>query len=333
MDANETMHAETKPLIRTTPTPVKSNKLFRDRENLCWMAILGLTAILVYAYWNSYTSVFLSWGSAQYSHGWLIPLFAVVLIWLRRESFGDVSPAHRWCGVGILTAGIGSRVIFTFLHINTFDRMTLIVSLMGVFVLVGGLKTIRWAGPAILFLVFMLPMPTMVERGIIIPLKSRVATPVSVFALETIGIDTYREGNVIHVGRHAMEVADACSGLRMLTIFIAISFAMAMIINNRPMWERFLIVLSAIPIALAVNIIRITVTGIFYNFSSDPNAGIGHLIHHIAGFAMPVLALGFLYLELEIFSRIFIDAPENQFVPIAARANRSPTPHGPRKPR
>ena len=266
------MHAEIKPQIHTTPTPVKSSKFFRDRENRCWMAILGLTAILFYAYWNSYLDVFLSWKSAQYSHGWLIPLFAAVLIWLRPESFGDVSDTDRWCGVGILAAGIGLRVISTFYHIYTFDRMTLIISLMGVFVLVGGMKTIRWAGPAILFLMFMLPMPTIVERGMIIPLKSRVATPVSVFALETIGIETYREGNVIHVGQHAMEVANACSGLRMLTIFIAISFAMAMIINNRPMWERFLIVLSAIPIALAVNIIRITATGIFYNFSSQARA-------------------------------------------------------------
>lgn len=333
MDENKTMHAETKPLKHSTSTPVKSKRLHRDREALYWTAILGLTAVLCYAYWNSYTGVVLSWRAAQYSHGWLIPLFAIVLIWLRREPFSEVSLAQRWWGVGILATGMGMRVLFTFMHINTLERMTLVVSLMGVFVLVGGLKTIRWAGPAILFLVFMLPMPTKVERDIIIPLKSRVATPVSVFVLETVGIDTYCVGNVIHVGSHSMEVANACSGLRMLTIFIAISFAMAMIIHNRPMWERFLIVLSAVPIALLVNIIRITATGIYYNFSTEANAELGHLIHDIAGFAMPVLALGFLYLELEIFSRLFVEIPEGQFVPGAARAKRPATPIIPRKPR
>ena len=106
-----------------------------------------------------------------------------------------------------------------------------------------------------------------------------------------------------------MNVVDQCSGLRMLTIFIAIAVAIVMISNDRPWWQRICILLSSVPIALLVNCIRITITGLLYNLNLDPEQAdvVNHIFHDFAGLIMMPLALGFLFLEMQILSRLVID--------------------------
>ena len=93
----------------------------------------------------------------------------------------------------------------------------------------------------------------------------RLASICSTFVLQTLGVSAFRQGNLISIPglRASAEDCRACSGLRMLTIFCALAVAMVFLIE-RPWWDKFVILLSAIPIALAVNIIRITVTGLLY---------------------------------------------------------------------
>jgi exosortase len=176
---------------------------------------------------------------------------------------------------------------------------------MGVFVLVGGLRTLRWAGPAIAFLVFMFPLPGFLVDNIMRPLQT-VATKSSVFALQTLRVDAYRDGNRIILEHTPMNVVDQCSGLRMLTIFIALAVAIVMISTHRPWWERILILASSVPIALLVNCIRITLTGVLYNLQLDETI-VNQIFHDFAGLIMMPLALGFLFLEMQILSRLVIE--------------------------
>ena len=92
----------------------------------------------------------------------------------------------------------------------------------------------------------------------------------------------------------------------MLTIFIALAVAIAMISNHRPWWERVIIVLSSIPIALLVNCIRITLTGLLYNLNVNDKIT-DTIFHDFAGLIMMPLALGFLFLEMQILSRLVIE--------------------------
>ena len=241
----------------------------------------------------------------MYSHGYLIPAFAAFLLYLRREPFGEVTSAERWWGAGLIIAATLMRVLGTYMVQFTLDRLSLLLCLMGVFIMVGGFRTIRWAGPAIGFLVFMFPLPRILVDNILRPMQT-MATMSSVYALQTFGLDVYRDGNRIELESQAMNVVDQCSGLRMLTIFIALAVAIVMISNHRPWWERIVILLSSIPIALLVNCIRITLTGLLYSLSVNENIA-NQIFHDFAGLIMMPLALGFLFLEMQILSRLVIE--------------------------
>ena len=159
----------------------------------------------------------------------------------------------------------------------------------------------------------MFPLPTFLKTNLLERLQT-FATRGSVYAMQTLGVDAFREGNNIHLMNKPLNVQEACAGLRMLTIFIAIAVAMALIVNYRPWWQRLIIVVSAIPIALAVNVIRITVTGLLYNL--DVPERIAHFFFHdLAGYFMMPLALVFLFLELKILDNLFIEVEEKSFVP------------------
>src|SRR5215467_3496603 len=180
-----------------------------------WYIIGGLGVVVLYAYWN--TIVFMSsvWVSAQYSHGFLIPIFTGVLIAMRREPFEPVPTSARWGGVGMLVAGIAMRLFASYHHLNTPDMLSIIPVLAGVFVIGGGWSALRWAGAPLAFLVFMVPLPTAVERGLLNPLQ-HVATNVSTYTMQTMGLDAWNEGNKILVGENfPLNVEEQCSGLRM----------------------------------------------------------------------------------------------------------------------
>src|SRR5262245_61062204 len=126
-----------------------------------WYVIGGLGVLVVAAYWNMLTMVASRWGTEdQYSHGYLVPIFAAVLIAMRREPFEEVDRSVRWWGVAIVTGGLLFRVVAGYFHSVTLDAVSLLPTLAGIFVIAGGWSALRWAGPPIAFLIFMYPLPT-----------------------------------------------------------------------------------------------------------------------------------------------------------------------------
>ncbi len=275
-----------------------------------WSILGGLLAILVAVYWGelSYTShgAMWFWENPKYSHGWLVPVFTVILLWMRHEPFGLVTTGARWAGVGLLSAGLGMWLLTTYYSHRVPQMDSFVISVAGAFLLVGGWKTIRWAGPAIAFLIFMFPLPGPLDTGLLAPMQ-KWATASSTYVLQTIGIPTYSEGNRIVIGEIQLGVVEACSGLRMLTIFVALAVAITLV-TDRPWWERIVIIISAAPIALAVNIVRITVTGILHLTAGPELAEL--VFHDLAGWFMMPMALGLLYVEFQILSHLVIDESE-----------------------
>jgi exosortase len=280
-----------------------SNLTDRQREQTTIWCVFGLLVVaLLWGYFNSLVRMSGAWSNPQYSHGWLVPLFAAVLFWLRREPFSAVPVAARWAGVGVLSVGLLMRLFGSFCSYNTIDNISLVPCLLGAVLIVGGWRMFRWAGPAVGFLIFMYPLPMGLERTVLYK-GQQIAISGSTFALQTLGVDAFRTGTRISLAETDLNVIDACSGLRMSTIFLALAIAMA-IITVRPWWERLIIVVSAIPIALIVNVIRITTTGMIYMWY--PSLMDGDAVHNIGGFVMMPMALGLLYLESTLLSRLFV---------------------------
>src|SRR5262249_5187392 len=144
----------------------------------------------------------------------------------------------------------------------------LIPTLFGIALLVGGPAAFRWSAPMILFLGFMIPLPYAIETALGRPLQS-IATQGSTWMLQTLGLPAVSEGNVILLEHGRFAVVEACNGLSMLLTFAAMTTAMAMVVN-RPLLDRLLLVLSTIPVAVFVNIVRIAANGVAIEVWTDP---------------------------------------------------------------
>ncbi len=274
-----------------------------SEEQTAWIVYGVLVVALTYGYWNMLTYASTFWDNPLYSHGWLIPLFCGYLFWSRRQKLAQVASKERWIGLAILVVSLLLRLYASYYDMNPLDRMSYIGSLLGITQIIGGYAMLRWAGPPLAFLLFMFPLPSKLEDTVLWQLQ-RLAAISSTWTLQLIGIPALREGSKIAIDQLDLDVADACSGLRMTTIFGAMSVAIAMMIN-RPWWDRLAILLSAIPVALLTNVIRITATALLYLAFPESEA-IQHYVHDWAGFAMMPVAMGILWLELHLLHRITV---------------------------
>ena len=288
--------------------------LGRPEDRGAWIAIAGLTAMLIYSYWPGLLNAQASWSNPQYSHGWIVPLFSAGLLFWWRRAIEPVSLTARLVGLGLLVGSFALRLLAARYRIVTIDMYTFVPALAGVFLLAGGWSMFRWAWAPIAFLIFMYPLPDEATRYLLGPLQT-LATIVSTYALQTMGLDAFREGNQIVVGEMHLGVVDACSGLRMLTIFIALSVALVLL-GDREWWENAVILGSAIPIALIVNSIRITVTGLLYQVASSEVAEM--VFHDLAGWVMMPMALGMLFFLQWLLAQLFVTEDQAPAV-VAAR--------------
>jgi exosortase len=340
-----------------------------------WVPLATLSILLVtllWAYWNSLLTAARNWDNPKYSHGYMVPLFTLVLLWLRRdvgtridqrmayvgggllaaaagllaaatyldiplaqtsmmELLGiqvgvvgallviqqpfpaQVAPSARAAGIGLLSLGLGTRLLATYFPNLTPEMDSFVPAILGTFLMVGGWKWLIWAGPPLAFLIFMFPLPSFLDVGLLAPLQ-RLATECSTYCLQTLGIAAVNEGNRIALGEVNLDIVEACSGLRMLTIFGAIAVAITMV-TDRPWWEKMIIVASAVPIALAVNIIRITVTGIMYVSPWVGPEMADRVFHDMYGWFMMPVALGLLYVEFQVLAHLFLE--EDGTAPVA----------------
>jgi exosortase len=186
--------------------------------------------------------------------------------------------------------------------------------LAGVFCLVGGVRSVTVNAAALVFLLFMMPMPSHMNRVLRGELQ-KYATQGSVFVLQTIGVPATNQGNVIKLPNSEVGVVEACSGLRILASLGAMAFAICVLMEKR--WlNRGLILLSVLPIALIVNIARIVITSLGHEYAPEWS----EKIHDGAGWLMIVLAVILLVAVQRYFAALLPTESEPQ-----PRSNRIQT--------
>jgi exosortase len=284
-----------------TPPPARLRSLLWP---LALAALLG--AGLLWAYQPTLRALAQRWAAdPQYSHGYLVPVFAALLLWLRRGRLAGVAPRPTAWGLALLLAGTAVRLAGTYFYYDWFDGLSLLPCVAGLALLVGGWRVLLWAWPAVAFLFFMVPLPYQAELALSYPLQ-RVATVASAYSLQTLGFPALAEGNVITLGRSHVGVAEACSGLSMLFVFVALALALCLALD-RPAWQKVVLLASAVPIAIVANVLRITVTGVLYQTAGR---GVAHVVYHdLAGWLMMPIALALLALELAFLKRLLIAVP------------------------
>ena len=109
--------------------------------------LVVLTVALVAAYWDMFSLVMEEWANPLYSHGYIVPIISLALLWLRYQPFRPVPAGERWIGLGVLVLGLAVRSFGVYMTMNPLDRYSFLIAIFGVFMMVGGLHTIRWAWP------------------------------------------------------------------------------------------------------------------------------------------------------------------------------------------
>lgn len=203
---------------------------------------------------------------------------------------------------------MGIRYLGAYYYLGSVDAWSMVLWWAGSIHFLFGLSVFLWSLPSLLFLFFMIPLPYGWERLLSLPLQ-KIATHISCIGLRILGEPALIEGNTIVLGDARLEVAQACSGLRIFIGILALAFAY-LVIFRRPLWQKVLLIGVSIPIALISNSLRIITTGILYtNVSSD----VAHRFSHdIAGFCMIPLAALLFGVVLWYLDRAFYEVEEVQ---------------------
>ncbi|MFH0925332.1 MAG: exosortase A [bacterium] len=231
-------------------------------------------------------------NDSKYSHGFLIPFIAGYLLWQRRSELMKVSLLPTNWGAVILISGLFFYILG---HIGgeLFTmRFSMLVVIAGLIIYLTGYKMFKLVLFPLLFLIFMIPLPAVLFNSLTFPLQL-LAAKTSMRFIYFLGIPVLREGNIIHLANTSLEVAEACSGLRSLNSFLALTATYAALFYKSRI-RQWVLFISAVPVAIFVNIVRVTVTAIGVQLWGEQVAQ--GLLHESVGLVVFGMALGILLL-------------------------------------
>jgi exosortase len=309
--------------ISFADSPVASGRMRANassRQAAYAVGGLAVLAALMWSYWPTLTDLHRVWmRSDEYSSGLLVPFLTLYVLWVRRRDFAEipVRPALLWgCGAFLLAQVV--RGVGLFFLFGSGLRISLMLSVVALVLMVLGWGALRRLWPILLFLCLMLPWPNRVQAAVALPLQ-RWATNSAVFCLELTGYEVIQDGNVIRIGDASVAVAEACNGLRMVTAFFVIT-GLVVLLVRRVWWEKLVVLVSSLPIALLCNTVRLWMTSIAFTMLDGETWK--QMFHDYGGFAMMPLALAMVVGELWLLTQLTTPPTETEPVIITRRKPR-----------
>lgn len=266
-----------------------------------WMSMAALITSLLWLFRGTLLDWFAFLRSNEdYSGGLLVPFVAAYVLWSRRREWREVPRSVCWWGLAGLVGAVCLRFYAVYYYYGSLERYAFLLAVISLTLLLLGWSLtwrLRWI---LLFLFLMAPLPIRIHNAVAMPLQA-FATSSGVFVLEMLGFWAESEGNLVTLNDSTrVGVAEACSGLRMLTAFVLVTATLALLVR-RPGWQKAVLVLSSIPIAIVANTLRVVITAMVIHASDT--VSIEMLVHDAAGVAMMPLALGIALLELRLLDR------------------------------
>lgn len=292
----------------------EEERVGRPFSRAAWVKIGIFAALLVVLHYWQLPMLVNKWlDDPNWSHGILIPLFSLYLLYARRH---DLRAARRrvclW-GLPILIFGILAQIAAYYPIQNQWlTNLTMTVVLFGLVLYLAGPQIIRLTWLPILFLVFAMPMPGKLYADIALPLQEFAAlTSAVILRLCGVQIDV-TASNLTVVTRSGvlrdLTIEEACSGVRSLMAFVAIGVAIAYL-ENRPAWQRVVLVMFTVPIAILCNVIRVAVTCTMYVIDR-PDLG-QDFMHKFMGLLMLIPAFGMLWAVGWLLQNLFVEEEED----------------------
>ncbi|QDV14271.1 Transmembrane exosortase (Exosortase_EpsH) [Rosistilla oblonga] len=267
-----------------------------------WAWTVVLIAGVCFAYYPTFLWLEQTWrNEPDYSHGYLGGPLAGVLLWLRWESFPGIRRGVDWRGLWLIGIAVVMRVAGRLAYMDFMDGWSLVPMVAGVSWLLFGWKATRWAAPAIIFLVVLVPLPYRAETMLSWKLQG-MATVLSTTMLRILGLPAIAEGHTLWIGESRFMIEQACSGLRIFVGVFAIAYFWAVTVN-RSWIDRVVLMLAAAPMAILVNALRITITCILYQWFDSPEAH--KTIHDWMGYLMIPAAAFLMWLVIVYWQRLY----------------------------
>lgn len=262
--------------------------------------LLILLAAWIGAFAPVLPGLFAAWlHHSDNSHGLLVPLVSAYYIWKKKEELKSAAITNSAGGAFLLAASLGLYLLSYAGGIAVLSRMAIVLALMGLLLYAYGRTVVRLLAFPLFFLFFMVPVPDSLLGLVSFPLQL-LATQASTVILQALSLPAYREGNMLYFAQTELEVAEACSGIHSIMAYGMLSVLFAQTLKRG--WScRLILLFSALPLALLVNMVRVTGTGILAD-SFGPKMARGFL-HEFSG--LLVFALGFILLlgEYWLFQR------------------------------
>jgi exosortase len=262
-------------------------------------ACLGLLCLI---FWPNLRHFYYVWTiDENYSHGFLVPFISLYFLNQAAERGPMTVRGGTRLGMALLTVSVLGRLATVLIPVGFVGDLSFLLGLAGVTALIGGADLLRRFGFGIFFLVFMVPLPNDLYARIASPLQLLVSHIASL-VLNATNVPVLCEGNMMTLpGDVQMFVAEACSGMRQLTGFLALTTAVAYL-SARPAWYRVALVASSIPIALTANVARVCLTGyIMYHLNPEYASG---AYHTVEGLLMMAFGLSLLRAECWVLDRL-----------------------------
>lgn len=287
----EMEHPAFVPDAAAQPRP-KNSYLPTDLRQLV-TPLAAIAVVLAILYHRVFFKLVYDWYTIpDYSHGFLVPLFSLFLLWDKRKAVRDTPIRPTWAGVPVVVFGLAVLILGVY-GVDLFTaRISFIIVVTGiVWTLLGSamLKELRFP---LLVLLLAVPFPAIIFNQITFPLQlfaSRIASQI----LPMLGVPVLLEGNVIQLPIMKLEVAEACSGIRSLMSLFTLAIFYGYFIETSTR-RRVLLALASIPIAVTANVFRIVGTGLCVQYW-DPVKALG-FFHEFSGWVMFIISLCCLYL-------------------------------------
>jgi exosortase len=260
-----------------------------------------LLVAFLWSYWPGLINLWNTWQrSDEYSSGLLVPFLTIYILWARRYDLAQCRIGPSFWGLFAFVAAQAVRLFGLFFMYGSAENLSIALSIAALVLLLFGWQFLRKVYTVLLFLCLMLPWPNRIQAAVALPLQSW-ATSSAVFCLEVMGYEVIQEGNIIHIGQSSVAVAEACNGLRMITAFFVIS-GLVVLLVKRAWWEKLVVLLSSLPIALLCNTVRLTVTALAFTVLDGEHWE--KIFHDFGGYAMMPLALAAIVTELWLLAKL-----------------------------
>jgi exosortase len=267
-----------------------------------------ISVCLALLYYSTLKSLVGEWIELpDFSHGFLIPFISLYFVWDRRDQLAQLRVSPGNAGLPVILFGL-VLLLFGNLAAEAFTtRISLLIVIAGLIVFQLGWYFFKKLGFPVAFLLLMIPLPSILMQKVTFPMQL-FASKVAECSLQTVGIPVLREGNVIQLADASLEVAQACSGIRSLISLLALGTVFAYF-RKESSWQRAILVISSLPIAILINAVRVSATGVLASYYGVSMAK--GFFHGFSGYVLFVVAFAILLIVNFLLSKIWPTNPSS----------------------